>query len=66
MSRFNERHPSYKDLLKVLQDFTDEFFFIEINTVPGQSANSIIPQQVRATGMIMRHFYTLLINEALA
>ena len=50
----------------ILQDFTDEFFFIEINTVPGQSANSIIPQQVRATGMTMRHFYTLLINEALA
>jgi D-alanine-D-alanine ligase len=50
----------------ILQDFTDEFFFIEINTVPGQSANSIIPQQVRATGMTMMHFYTLIINEALA
>jgi D-alanine-D-alanine ligase len=49
----------------ILQDFTEEFFFIEINTVPGQSANSIIPQQVKATGMTMTHFYTLLIEEAL-
>jgi D-alanine-D-alanine ligase len=49
----------------ILQDYTEEFFFIEINTVPGQSANSIIPQQVRATGMSMTAFYTLLIEEAL-
>ncbi|MEO5911839.1 MAG: D-alanine--D-alanine ligase [Pelobium sp.] len=48
----------------ILQDFTEEFFFIEINTVPGQSANSIIPQQVRATGMSMKDFYTLIIEEA--
>ncbi len=49
----------------ILQDFTDEFFFIEINTVPGQSANSIIPQQVKAAGMNMKDFYSLLIHEAL-
>jgi D-alanine-D-alanine ligase len=49
----------------ILQDFTEEFFFIEINTVPGQSANSIIPQQVRAAGMNMKDFYSLLIHEAL-
>lgn len=49
----------------ILQDFTEEFYFIEINTVPGQSENSIIPQQVRATGMNMKDFYSLLIEEAL-
>nr|MBC7612772.1 D-alanine--D-alanine ligase [Pseudopedobacter sp.] len=49
----------------ILQDFTEEFFFIEINTVPGQSTNSIIPQQVKAAGMNMKDFYSLLIHEAL-
>ncbi|MBK0381851.1 D-alanine--D-alanine ligase [Pedobacter sp. SD-b] len=48
----------------ILQDYTEEFFFIEINTVPGQSENSIIPQQVKATGMKMKDFYSLLIEEA--
>ena len=37
--------------------------FIEINTVPGQTETSLISQQVRATGMELRDFYTLLIGE---
>ena len=49
----------------ILQDFTDDFYFIEINTVPGQSAASLIPQQVKASGMTMKEFYSLLIEEAL-
>lgn len=49
----------------ILQDFTDDFYFIEINTVPGQSAASLIPQQVKATGMTMTEFYSLLIEDAL-
>ncbi|HTN22072.1 MAG TPA: D-alanine--D-alanine ligase [Pelobium sp.] len=49
----------------ILQDLTNDFYFIEINTVPGQSENSIIPQQVRATGMNMTDFYSLLIEEAI-
>lgn len=50
----------------ILQEQTQDFYFIEINTVPGQSQNSIIPQQVRAAGMKIKDFYTLLIEEALA
>jgi D-alanine-D-alanine ligase len=50
----------------ILEKGTENFYFIEINTVPGQSENSIIPQQVRAAGMTMKYFYTLLIAEALA
>lgn len=50
----------------ILQENTQDFYFIEINTVPGQSQNSIIPQQVRAAGMNMKDFYALLIEEALA
>lgn len=49
----------------ILQDFTDDFYFIEINTVPGQSAASLIPQQVKASGMTMKEFYSLLIEDAL-
>jgi D-alanine-D-alanine ligase len=40
-------------------------FLLEINTVPGQSAASIVPQQVRAMGWDLRDFYTRLVEEAL-
>lgn len=48
----------------ILQEATDDFYFIEINTTPGQSANSLIPQQVRAAGMDLSEFYNKLIEEA--
>jgi D-alanine-D-alanine ligase len=41
----------------ILQEQTGSFYFIEVNTTPGQSANSLIPQQVRAAGMDMKTFY---------
>ncbi len=50
----------------ILQDFTEDFYFIEINTVPGQSEASLIPQQVKASGMTMKDFYRLLIQDALS
>lgn len=43
-----------------------EPFMLEINTVPGQSAASLIPQQVKAMGIDLKDFYTILIEEALA
>jgi len=48
-----------------LERGTDRFFFIEINTVPGQTAQSFIPQQVRATGMTETDFYGEIIEVAL-
>jgi D-alanine-D-alanine ligase len=48
-----------------LEDHSDKFYFIEINTVPGQTAQSFIPQQVRAAGMKEQDFYTELIEVAL-
>ena len=42
-----------------------EFYFIEINTTPGQSANSLVPQQVRAAGMDLGEFYGELIESAM-
>lgn len=43
----------------------EEPFLLEINTVPGQSEMSIVPQQVRAAGGNLRDFYSSLIEEAL-
>jgi len=49
-----------------LQEETGAFYFIEINTVPGQTETSLISQQVRSMGMEVSHFYTLLIEEMFA
>lgn len=43
----------------------DKIYFLEINTVPGMSEASIIPQQVRAMGGNMREFFTLIIDDAM-
>lgn len=48
-----------------LENDTDKFYFIEINTIPGQTAQSFIPQQVRAFGMKEGDFYGELIETAL-
>lgn len=42
-----------------------EPYMLEINTVPGQSDASIIPQQVRAAGLSMTDFYGALLTEIL-
>jgi len=41
-------------------------FMLEINTVPGQSEASIVPQQLRVSGRTLKGFYSALIEEALA
>lgn len=41
---------------------TEKFFFVEINTIPGQTKQSFIPQQVRAAGMSEADFYMELID----
>ena len=48
-----------------LENETDKFYFIEINTIPGQTAQSFIPQQVRAFGMNETDFYGELIEAAI-
>lgn len=40
-------------------------YMLEINTVPGQSEASIVPQQVKAMGWTLKEFYTALIEECL-
>ncbi|HEX6332763.1 MAG TPA: D-alanine--D-alanine ligase [Flavisolibacter sp.] len=41
-------------------------YMLEINTIPGQSDASVIPQQVRAQGWTLSDFYTGLVEEAIA
>ena len=38
-------------------------YMLEINTVPGQSDASLVPQQVIAMGWTLKQFYTALIEE---
>src|SRR5476651_274653 len=49
----------------ILLEGTNEFYFIEINTTPGQSAASLIPQQVKAAGLSLADFYSELIEGAI-
>jgi D-alanine-D-alanine ligase len=39
-------------------------YMLEVNTVPGQSAASVIPQQVKALGMSLQDFYTSIVEES--
>ncbi|NCI46896.1 D-alanine--D-alanine ligase [Sediminibacterium soli] len=43
----------------------DRPFMLEVNTVPGQSEASVIPQQVRAMGQSLKDFYSSIIEQAL-
>lgn len=42
-----------------------EPYMLEVNTVPGQSEASVIPQQVKIKGWSLKDFYTSVIEEAL-
>ena len=46
----------------ILLDGSQDFYFIEVNTTPGQSNGSLIPQQVRAAGLNLTDFYGGLIE----
>lgn len=48
-----------------LEHETGKFFFIEINTIPGQTITSFIPQQVAAYGMQLKDFYTQIVEESI-
>ena len=47
----------------IYNDEMKQPFMLEINTIPGQSEASIIPQQVRAMGWSLKEFYTKLVEE---
>lgn len=41
-------------------------YMLEINSIPGQSDASLVPQQVRAYGWTLEQFYSALVEDALA
>lgn len=49
----------------IYQEASSRPYLLEINTVPGQSAASIVPQQVAAAGITLKEFYSMLIDEAM-
>lgn len=49
----------------ILEKGSNHLYILEVNTVPGQSQNSIIPQQVRAMGGNMQDFYGRLVDQIL-
>jgi D-alanine-D-alanine ligase len=49
----------------IYDDEQDIIYFLEVNTMPGQSKASIVPQQVRASGRTLREFYDNLISHSL-
>lgn len=50
----------------ILQKSSGKLFFLEVNTMPGQSENSIVPQQVRAAGKSLKDFYGDLLEDCMA
>lgn len=40
-------------------------YFLEVNTIPGQTALSIVPEQVRFNNLDLKEFYTKMVMEAL-
>ncbi len=43
----------------------DTFYLLEVNTIPGISPASIVPQQAKEHGWSLDHFFSLLIEETL-
>ncbi|HKZ65180.1 MAG TPA: ATP-grasp domain-containing protein, partial [Chitinophagaceae bacterium] len=48
----------------IYNEETGRPYMLEINTIPGQSEASIVPQQVKAMGWSLKEFYTKLVEEA--
>lgn len=47
----------------IIHKKTNVPYFIEVNTTPGMSANSIVPAQWREAGLTMTEAFTMIINE---
>jgi D-alanine-D-alanine ligase len=47
----------------IYDETSENPYMLEINTVPGQSDASIVPQQVKAMGWSLKEFYSALIEE---
>jgi D-alanine-D-alanine ligase len=62
------RHLNCRGIVRmdfILQGSSNKLFFLEVNTMPGQSENSIVPQQVRASGRTLKDFYGALLEDCM-
>lgn len=67
-SEYIYRHLNCRGIVRIdyiLQAKTNKLFFLEVNTMPGQSDASIVPQQVVAAGKTLTEFYNSLVEECL-
>lgn len=48
-----------------MQDESGKFYVLEINTIPGMTATSLLPQEARAAGIEFRELLDLIISSAL-
>ncbi len=42
----------------------DKFYFLEVNTIPGMSGESIVPKMAREHGISLRDLFTMIIDDA--
>ncbi|CAL1519615.1 D-alanine--D-alanine ligase [Chitinophaga sp. MM2321] len=49
----------------IYEEASSKLYFLEVNTMPGQSENSLVPQQVRAAGKTLQEFYGVLLEECM-
>ena len=47
----------------IYNEITNNLFMLEVNSVPGQSTASLIPQAVKVTGMKLMDFYSIIIEQ---
>lgn len=62
------RHLNCRGIVRmdfILQRSSNKLFFLEVNTMPGQSENSIVPQQVRASGRDLKDFYGEILEDCI-
>jgi len=67
-AKYIYRHLNCRGVVRmdfIMQSVTNKLFFLEVNTMPGQSENSIVPQQVRASGQTLMDFYGALLDDCL-
>ena len=48
----------------IMNEENNEPCMLEINTIPGQSEASIVPQQVKVMGWSLKEFYTKMVEES--
>lgn len=63
------RHLNCRGVVRIdfiLQKNSGKLYFLEVNTMPGQSENSIVPKQLRAAGKSASAFYESLIEDCLS